>query len=279
MTQADRSAESHGVARWTIAAANIVSATVAVVLLFRETTRHGADDSSGLLAALAHSHAALVGAWALSLVALVQMGRRRAQLVWGSVGLALCALLVATQTAVFGGHMRVLYAGGATLLGWLVGLAYAQWGAALRADEEAFAEAGALGCFAATYLGAAVSKLGSTGLDWVDPGRLQGVILSHISIQPSFATALSGLVAHHAWLAGSLAAATLVIQLGAVLMLLSDRFRMLWSALILLFHVNVLLILHIPYLPAMILAVGLAFPWHARRARSRAQLAGPTAGG
>lgn len=256
------------IARWTIASANIVSATIAVILLFQELAAHARPASSELVGWLSHSQWVLGLAWLVVGVSMIQFGRKRAPLVFGVVGLMALEVLVASQTLVFGGAMRVLYSGGATLLGWLIGLGYARWTSeAKRSTDERLAEAGALGCFAATYLGAAVSKLASSGVAWLSAAELPAVILSHSSVDPSIFTVYGEAVVHRPWLAQALVAATLVIQLGAVLMLFSTRLRAVWSVLILLFHLNVFLILHIPYIPAMMLAVGLAYPWGARRER------------
>lgn len=261
--------EDRPVARWTIAAATMLSATMATVLLIHEamTGRSSSAARTYLQRALCSPFLA-VPLWAFVIAAMFRLGRRRAPLVWGPVGLGALGLLVNGVTVAWGGPQHVLYPPAAALLGWLLGLLYARRVSQAREFDEAFAEAGALGCFAAVYLGAATSKLASGGLHWTNPAHLQGLLLSHLPIDASSALGTCALaVAHRPWLAGTLAVATLITQLGAILMVLSTRLRFVWATLILLFHLGVLLLLRIPYITAIVLALGLAYPWHALRNR------------
>jgi hypothetical protein len=202
---------------------------------------------------------ALVG---LSALALLALGRR--QIASGAAALAVLAVLAECQAALAGGPHRVYFAVGAVLLGWLGGLA---WGRALSrgAVREDLAEAGAIAVLAATYVGAAVSKLLAHGFSWADESTLRSVLLSQNRVtEHGLLARYATLVIEHPGLSQALALAALLIQLGAFLYLLSPALRVLMGTLLLSFHLNVALLTGINYRANFFLLLLFSYPWPRR---------------
>ncbi len=197
-------------------------------------------------------------------VALVSFARGRAIVSSAFVALASLAVLNESLAALVGGPMRFLYFGGACLLGWTVG--YAASRAATQvgvpARDERVAERTTLAVLAAAYVNAAVSKIGESGFHWFEPRHLQFVVLGHHNFaDESWVGRFAHLVVGSDTLAAALSGATLVIQLGAPLLLVGMRSRFAWSLLLLGFHLNVLLLAHILFLQSMLLLVAFCWPW------------------
>ncbi|APR79813.1 Hypothetical protein A7982_05160 [Minicystis rosea] len=182
----------------------------------------------------------------------------------GIVALASLALLCETHAALIEGPMRIFFATGATLVGWLAGLGYARLLGHRRDDGESerLAEMGAVAALCATYAGAIISKLWVAGFSWADAQSLRALIFSQRGIlerSPFDVYALT--VASQPSLAWALAAFTMVIQLGALIYPLSRRTRAICGTLLLGFHINVWMLTPILFTESMILLVAFSYPW------------------
>ncbi len=176
--------------------------------------------------------------------------------------------------AAFQGPGRGVFASGGCVLGWMCGVAYAR--RFRLPDGDRFAEAGAVGVLAATYVAAAWSKLSLAGLAWARPTNMQAFLLEQAGSDPSSAGArLADAVLAWPSLAVLLAALTLAVEGGAFAMLLGARARAGTCAVILAFHAVVLLGTGILYPGAMILLVTLGFPGPWRGAPSAQAPDGP----
>jgi len=201
---------------------------------------------------------------------------RRAVVVGSLTGIFALAVLEESHAALVGGPMRNYFFSGALTLGWAFGTLYARGvsGCALTqpvAGEERLAEFGSVGALAATYTGAAVSKLLAGGADWLDPNHLRAIIVAQHPVgDASVLGRMAALVVDHGVVAMSLEMATLVVQLGAVLLMVSARTRVVWAVALLGFHLCVALLTGLVYLEAMVLVLLFGIPWPAilRRPRS-----------
>ena len=191
----------------------------------------------------------------------------RRPIVSGVWALAWAAVLSEWQTQIFGSPSRNAFFPGAVLLGWLLGQAWA-WSARRkpgRALREQLAEAGALGCLAAAYVGSGLSKLLATGWAWADGAQVRALILQQ---QPlvSWSWLVDyrwALVENPGW-AEAASVATLVIELGAVALLVGPRARMVWAGLLLGLHAHIALLNAMPYVGASLLLLLLGMPWRGR---------------
>lgn len=202
------------------------------------------------------------------LVAAVQFARRPGQLAAGLVLLAAQALLSETFAATRdgGGPMRHLYFAGLALAGWCGGLALERMtrtAGETRVHPEAFARAGTLGALAGVYLNAGISKLLGGGLGWADATSLQCLMLSHaLPGAGSLSSQAVAYVGTHAWLAQTLAAGALLIELAAFLLLARNPFvRAAIAVSIVGMHLGILLLMHIGYMYAMALVLLFGVPW------------------
>jgi hypothetical protein len=207
--------------------------------------------------------------------------RRRASLACGLAALAGLALLAESHAALVGGPARSFFASGALLLAWVAGAALARALAPasgeLCAVEDRFGEAAAVAVFAAMYVAAGMSKLLASGTAWADETTLRGIILSHHRVDDaSWIAAYARAVAESPGLGQALAAATLVVQLGAMLLLAAPRWRLVWAALLIGFHLNTLLLAGILYLENALLLLAFALPWPAILGRPRPDEPPPT---
>jgi hypothetical protein len=156
--------------------------------------------------------------------------------------------------------MRHPFAVGVALLGWLCGLLYAG-NAAVPAAEE-LAEAGAVAALSATYVCAGLSKLIKGHFMWAESATLRAMLVAHRPVDgTSLFDAYAQKVIESPQLAEALAWATLVVQLGAPLLLLGRRWRMLWGTLLLGFHLHVAMLTGIHYSGAIYLLILLSYPW------------------
>ncbi len=178
---------------------------------------------------------------------------------WRSAGLvAMAALCVLGWRADFlsGGPHRSFYSPGVALRGWRLGLA---WGRRMRdPDEGETAELGAVAALAATYFGAGMSKLAIGGLDWAtDAVTLRAMVLTVRAVADpahlSFWDRAARAVVETPALARALAAATLVVQVGAPLWLCGRWLRVVWGVMLVGFHVSVLKLTGIFYGEQMVL--------------------------
>lgn len=264
--------------RWLLA---LVAATEAVVLgVVLSHADRAASAGPAPLRWLAGGPLAAGAVATVVVLALAAFARRARPLTAGAIALAGLALLSEAHTAVSESPRRVFFTSGAMLLGWLAGLAYARvlGGGAGRDParaEEILAEAGAAAALAATYVNAAVSKLGDGGLGWMaDASTLRGLVIMGTYVDGP--GPLQRAVAEHPGVASALALVAVLTQLGSPLYLLHRRLRMLWGTLLLGFHLNVLVLTGIFYIQATILIVAWSYPWH-RLLRRRAPPAGEAA--
>jgi hypothetical protein len=193
-------------------------------------------------------------------VALAAFALGRAPLRSATLALAVLALLAESHAALRGGPHHNVFAVGVALLGWSIGLA---WGRGLggRARED-LAEAGALATLAATYVAAAASKLAARGLDWAEPLTLADLLLSQhrVSDHGVGASLVAAIVAHPG-VCQALAVTTLVIQLGAPLMLAGPRARVVAGGSLLAFHLTISRLVGIGYVGNMMLLALFCVPW------------------
>jgi hypothetical protein len=205
------------------------------------------------------------------IVSLLLFARRPRTLVPGAVALAALAVLEAVGAHLAGGHQRVFFASGAALAGWVAGRVFvrAAWGPAPRAMRESterIAERGALAALAATYVDAGLSKLLRSGAAWVDASSVRvAVLVNHPIDDASPLASYARFVVDHGALAQALSTATLVLELGAFVMVFAPRVRFAWAILLVGFHVNVALLTQdIFYVQACALLLAFAGPWTRR---------------
>lgn len=218
--------------------------------------------------------------FAMIAIGLVMVARDRRPVLGAIWALAWASLLSAWQTGLVGSPSRNAFFPGAVLLGWMLGEA---WGAAMpstnRALRERLAEAGALACLAAAYVGSCLSKLLTIGLAWGDGLSVRALVLRQQPVADwSWLLAYREAVIADPSLARIAATATLVIEGGAFLLLFGPRLRLVWAVLLFGLHVNILLLCTMPYVEPMVLLALLAVPWPRRtkeRERSDAPIAVP----
>lgn len=196
------------------------------------------------------------------LVALVAFARERRTLTAGVVALASAAALESLAASVSSGHQRAFFAGGASLAGWLFGLAFARRAGAGGEEGGTLAEAGAIAGLAATYVDSGLSKLLGGGLAWTAGGVETAILTNHPVDDTSFLAGYARFLVDHPAAAQALAVMTLVAELGAFALVLGPRIRLAWALLLVGFHVNVHLVApNILYLQACVLLVAFAWPW------------------
>jgi hypothetical protein len=206
---------------------------------------------------------AVCASWALC--------RREGSLAAGGAALLLLALLCESHAALVGGPARSFFTGGAVLLGWIAGAGASRlmWRDRDARREDVCGEAGAVAVLAATYVAAGLSKLVHDGASWADDTTLRAIVLTHHRVDDtSIVGAYEDVVVESPALGFALAAATLVIQLGAVAYVLSPRLRMAWGVLLIGFHLHTLALLHLIYAENVALLLVFSFPWptlHGRR--------------
>lgn len=220
-------------------------------------------------------HPILVATIAIpGLLALLGFARAWHPLRSGGLALLSLALLNESHAALIHGPSRPYFFSGALLLGWLGGtllarLVHRHQPPSLTRDER-LAEAAALACLAAIYAGAGLSKLLHSGVSWADQQTLRAIVLAHHRVADN---SLIGDYAHfitaRPHLSQLLATLTLVVQLGAPLMLVGPRLRAAWGLLLLGFHVQVTLLTGIGYVQAKLLVPLFTLPWPALVARLR----------
>jgi hypothetical protein len=220
-------------------------------------------------------HYGLVAAIAIpGMLALATFARARHPLRSGALALLVLTTLNETHAALIHGPSRPYFFSGALLLAWLAGTAFSR--VAHRdappslARDERHAEAAALGVLAAINTTAGLSKLHHSGVGWADQQTLRAIVLSHHRVDDtSYAASSAQFIAARPLLTQTLATLTLVVQLGAPLMLLGPRLRALWGLLLLGFHVQITLLTGIGYLQAKLLVPLFTLPWPALLARLR----------
>lgn len=216
--------------------------------------------------ALSRSLAELPGA-AWVLLALIGLGlygvaRDRRPITSGVLALGVAAVLSEWQTQIFGSPSRNAFFPGAVLFGWVLGQVWAVNLRSGRAFRERLAEAGAIGCLAAAYVGSALSKVLSTGLAWADGAQVRALVLQQQPLAqwgPLLAVRSAIIESQDVAIAASVA--TLAIEGGAVLLLFGPRLRLTWGLLLIGLHASIAAINTMPYVGASLLLALLCLPW------------------
>lgn len=218
--------------------------------------------------ALAQLLASIPGAtwmiYGMIAVGLVALATDRRPAVGGLWALCWAALLSEWQTQIFGSPSRNAFFPGAVLFGWTIGQIWATsvHASASRAFRERLAEAGALGCLAAAYVGSALSKLISTGSSWADGAQVRALVLQQQPLADwAWLASLRDALIESPELAIAASVATLVIEGGAFLLLFGPRLRLVWAALLLGLHIAITLINTMPYVGASLLLALFCMPW------------------
>lgn len=227
--------------------------------------------------ALSHALASVPGAawwiYAMIVLGLALVARDRAPVKAAVWALAWAALLSEWQTQIFGSPSRNAFFPGAALLGWVLGQLWATTvlerdraatsdDSRHRAFRERLGEAGALGCIAAAYAGSCLSKLLAAGTSWADASQVRALILWQEPLADwAWLLAWRDAIIENPALARAAAIATLVIEGGALLLLLGPRLRLAWAALLCGLHLTITLLCTMPYLEPCALLVLLVVPW------------------
>ncbi|HFE44084.1 MAG TPA: hypothetical protein ENJ18_01135 [Nannocystis exedens] len=223
---------------------------------------------SQLLAGLPGLAWVIYGAVLLGLLALATDRRP----IIGTFWALLCMVLLSQwQTQLFGSPSRNSFFPGAALLGWAIGSAWAhaqqqdsspRSTTAARVFRQRLAEAGALACIAAAYVGSGTSKLISAGASWGDASQVRALILwqSPVATWGWLLDYRQTLLMSPGY-ARAAAIATLCIEIGGVFLLFGRRLRLLSALAIIAMHVNIILLCTMPYLEPMALLLLFALPW------------------
>jgi len=208
------------------------------------------------LSTLAGSPVAVLALAIAGVIAATAYARERRPIGSGALALACSGVLVEAAAAHGSGPYRARFFVGAMLLGALLGRV---WSRIVGDGEEArAAEAGAVAMLAATYVGAATSKLGGAGLAWADATTLRAVALAHAPIDgASPATWL----AHAPGVARGFAIATMLVQLSALAHPWSARTRTITCVLLVGFHLGVATFASIGYWQPVVLLLAFSLPW------------------
>ena len=232
----------------------------------------------GLYGFIARSLPVTVALIGTTVIALWRFLGRRASLAAGGVALLGMKIVRETFARVFAVHHQDFYQGGAMLAGVVIGEAYArlvgirpQRSRAESLEARRFGMTGALGMLAGTYIAAGTSKLLGGGVGWATSSAIRLMILSHGEIDGSaWSTAIPRWTASSPHICMALELGTLVIQLGAFMLLVGPRARRLWALLIVVFHTGIYLTSHILFLSPMVFAAAVAVPWARLTARRMA---------
>jgi hypothetical protein len=110
-------------------------------------------------------------------------------------------------------------------------------------------------------MAAGTSKLLGAGLGWASGATIRLMILSHTEVEEGFWTAIHWWAANHPYVCIALSIGTLIIQLGAFMLVFGPRWRRMWAVLIVAFHGGIYLTSHILFLSPMLFAATVAVPW------------------
>jgi hypothetical protein len=273
--------ESRAIPRWTILVLLIKSCIDMTAMILFDSPHGRTRANVPVWLRLPWTYRPLAVALALLvLYALIQFGRRRREVLWGTTALSVLVYLNESQAAYTGSEERMFFLCGAGFAGWLFGTLFAK---ALEARagqppnvsrEDELGEAGAAGAFVATYLEAFASKLILSGTRWGEGSRLLSIIVGRHSFSGGLLDGYVLFVVAHPSLATFLALGTLFIEGSMVLYLVGPRLRMTWGALIFGMHLNIYLLMGVKYFVSMIIALALSFPWPRILRRLRGQSSG-----
>ncbi|MDI1478675.1 hypothetical protein [Polyangium sp. y55x31] len=230
---------------------------------------HFVPRAPGLLCFLPNTPALAWVLFGLVAVGLLFFALDRFVIAAGAWAIGWMAVLSQWRTELFGTPSRNCFFPGAMLFGWVLGLVWARVVAGRdalspegRPLRESFAEAGAMACIAAGYVGSALSKLFASGFGWVNPSQIRWLILSQEPLASfPWLLAYRNTLIESPDLARLSALATLVIEGGSFVLLFGARWRLAWTAAIWALHLHILLLCKMPYLEPMSLLLLFAVPW------------------
>ncbi len=225
---------------------------------------------SGVYGLIARNLPAVVILVGTTLFALARFLRPTASVGAGIVALLGMKLSGETFERVFAVHHQDFYQGGALLTGAVIGELYARTigvrpanSAAEALEARRFGMTGALGMLAGSYVAAGTSKLLGGGLSWTTSSALRLMLLSHGEVEGNaWSTTIPQWTANSPYVCMALEVGTIIIQLGAVMLVLGPRARRLWAVLIVAFHAGIYLTSHILFLSPMLFATVVAIPWN-----------------
>lgn len=263
--------ESRAFPRWVVTGIMIVNIVwiTGMLLVEKPGAVHGIRDPLAILQVPYQFRPLAFVLGLFCLYGAIQFGRRRSQVKWGVSVLLVFAYLKLSQFELTGYEIRDVFISGAVLGGWVFGVFFSQTldarlGRSSDPDrDDALGEAAAAGVFAAVYVGAFVSKMLDTGLSWAEGSNLLATVVSRHPFQHSGGLLdyyLNAIILHPVW-ANAFAVATVCIQGGMVLYLVSPRWRMVMGALVIGFHLNALLLMNVHYFGPMLLSLAFSFPW------------------
>lgn len=193
----------------------------------------------------------------------------RASLSSGFVAVVGMKVAAETFQRVYAVHHQDFYQGGALLVGAVIGETYARfvgvrpegsYGEELEARR--FGMTGALGMFAGSYMAAGASKVLGGGLSWATSSAVRLMILSHAEVDgPTWLAAIPHWTASNPYVCMALEVGTLVIQLGAFMLVLGPLARRVWAFCIVAFHTGIFLTSSILFVSPMLFAAVVAVPW------------------
>lgn len=155
---------------------------------------------------------------AIGSAAALAFARRPGRVLAGLMALIALGILSTAHAQLFGSPWRHLYFSGLCLAGWLLGLCHARRHG--PADDEAFAQLGALALLSAAYLNGGISKLAFGGQEWLSGVAIQALVLGQDGLVPGgIAAGMRTAVVQLPWLSAVLALAATGLELAAPLML------------------------------------------------------------
>ncbi|MRG97648.1 hypothetical protein [Polyangium spumosum] len=230
---------------------------------------HFAPKSPGVLQFLPNTPALAWALFGLAAVGLLFVALGRWTIAAGLWAITWMAVLSQWQIELFGTPSRNCFFPGAMLFGWVLGAVWARVVAGPIAEtpegrpfRESLAEAGAMACIAAGYVGSALSKLFASGFGWVNPSQIRWLVLSQepLAAWPWLLSYRQALV-ESPDLARLSALLTLVIEGGSFVLLFGARWRLAWAWVICALHVNIILLCTMPYFEPMSLLLLFALPF------------------
>jgi hypothetical protein len=156
-----------------------------------------------------------------------------------------------------------------TLWGFVAGTAIARLAGLPPAAREQLAATGAATLLGTAYLAAGAIKLVNSGLAWIEPIRIQMLAVQFLDLpHPTWLTPLRTLLATSPNLAGTIAVATVALELAGGLYVVGPRIRAVLGTGLFAMHAGIWAVTGILFPSVMALLLALSYPWHrlARRA-------------
>jgi hypothetical protein len=181
--------------------------------------------------------------------------------------LAIAGVLQEGFGHIVGVYFEPFFQTGAVLFGWLAGygIAAATFGRSGTVRElERVAASGAIAALGAVYVAAGLSKLAASGLAWgTDPTHVRLMILAHREVGASGARdAIIGVVSESGAAGAFFAFCSLIIEVGAFVLIVGSRTRAVWGGLLLAFHAGLYVLTGILFAGGAVLIAAFCLPWH-----------------